>query len=162
MVSHSRTRRSTRDQSFNWHPSRRSLDGIGDHHVSTSERFHTASSDKQKKTAETSKLRMASFSFLRTLSLAPSLGSSPGHSSRRLQTDAFGGVRVDTPQAWTYDVRVGADEAIPTWGPKHYARICGSQDHVNTLRASQRHVAPRKNPQELIVTTVNHVTTSVS
>ena len=32
----SRTRASTRDQTVNWHLSRCSLDGVGDHHLSTS------------------------------------------------------------------------------------------------------------------------------
>ena len=59
----SRTRTGTRDQAVNWHLSRCSLDGVGDHRLSTSERFHTTSSDKQKKTAETSKLRTFASAF---------------------------------------------------------------------------------------------------
>ena len=60
----SRTRTGTRDQTVNWHLSRCSLDGVGDHRLSTSERFHTTSSDKQTKTAETSKLKTAETSKL--------------------------------------------------------------------------------------------------
>ena len=60
----SRTRASTRDQAVNWHPSRCSLDGVGYHLVCASERFHATSSDKQKETAETSKLRAFASVFL--------------------------------------------------------------------------------------------------
>ena len=56
---------------------------------------------------------------------------------------------------------MGTDEAIPIRDPNIMQGNVIPENHF-TSRASQGHVAPRKNPQELVVTTVSHVTTSVS
>ena len=56
---------------------------------------------------------------------------------------------------------MGTDEAIPIRDPNIMQGNVTPENHF-TSRASQGHVAPRKNPQELVVTTVSHVTTSVS
>ena len=56
---------------------------------------------------------------------------------------------------------MGTDEAIPIRDPNIMQGNVTPENHF-TSRASQGHFAPRKNPQELVVTTVSHVTTSVS
>ena len=81
--------------------------------------------------------------------------------SSELETDASSGVRVQPNTLGLTTPEWALTKLFPE-GPTHYARLRDSRNHVNTIRASQRHFAPRKNPQELFVTTVSHVTTSAS
>ena len=81
--------------------------------------------------------------------------------SSALETDASSGFRVQPYTLGLTTSEWALTKHIPIRDPNIVQGNVTPKNHF-TSRASQRHFAPRKNPQELIVTTVSHVTTSVS
>ena len=81
--------------------------------------------------------------------------------SSALKTDAASGFRVQPYTLGLPTSEWALTKDIPIRDPNIMQGNVTPENHF-TSRAYQRHVAPRKNPQELVVTTVSHVTTSVS
>ena len=81
--------------------------------------------------------------------------------SSALKTDAASGFRVQPYTLGLTTSEWALTKTIPMRDPNIMQGNVTPENHF-TSRASQRHFAPRKNPQELVVITVNHVTTSVS
>ena len=81
--------------------------------------------------------------------------------SSALETDASSGFRVQPYTLGLTTSEWALTKHIPIRDPNIPQGNVTPKNHF-TSRASQRHVAPRKNPQELSVTAVRHVTTSVS
>ena len=81
--------------------------------------------------------------------------------SSALETDASSGFRVQPYTLGLTTSEWALTKHIPIRDPNIVQGNVTPKNHF-TSRASQRHVAPRKNPQELSVTAVRHVTTSVS
>ena len=81
--------------------------------------------------------------------------------SSALETDASSGFRVQPYTLGLTTSEWALTKHIPIRDPNIVQGNVTPENHF-TFRASQGHFAPRKNPQELVVITVNHVTTSVS
>ena len=81
--------------------------------------------------------------------------------SSALKTDAASGFRVQPYTLGLTTSEWALTKTIPMRDPNIMQGNVTPENHF-TFRVSQKHFAPRKNPQELVVITVNHVTTSVS